>query len=172
MYFSIDFRAKTVKIGDVSVKLQIWDTAGQERFKTITTAYYRRAKGVILVYSVCDRDSFTSLTTWLEMVDSHATDRIATMLVGNKCDMAGERLVETAEGRELAEKRGLLFYETSAKTGECVEEAFMELVNIIYKKMKQLEEEAAVRPKSAANRNISLEAPKRGEPTTQGGCCR
>jgi len=48
----VDFRFRTLKIGEKTVKLQIWDTAGQERFRTITSAYYRGADGIIMVYDV------------------------------------------------------------------------------------------------------------------------
>lgn len=56
----IDFKIRTIELDGKRVKLQIWDTAGQERFRTITTAYYRGAMGILLVYDVTDERSFTS----------------------------------------------------------------------------------------------------------------
>lgn len=63
----IDFKIRTIELDGKRVKLQIWDTAGQERFRTITTAYYRGAMGILLVYDVTDKRSFesTSLALYL-----------------------------------------------------------------------------------------------------------
>ena len=51
-----------------------WDTAGQERFKTITSAYYRGADGIIFVYDVSDRNSFIHIDDWNEDLDKLTTD--------------------------------------------------------------------------------------------------
>eukprot|EP01097_Dermamoeba_algensis_P006746 TRINITY_DN420_c0_g1_i4.p1 TRINITY_DN420_c0_g1~~TRINITY_DN420_c0_g1_i4.p1 ORF type:complete len:135 (-),score=16.19 TRINITY_DN420_c0_g1_i4:474-878(-) len=57
----IDFKIRTIELDGKKIKLQIWDTAGQERFRTITTAYYRGAMGILLVYDVTDEKSFGSI---------------------------------------------------------------------------------------------------------------
>jgi len=54
----VDFKIKTMTMGNRRYKMQIWDTAGQERFKNITQTYYKGAAGIILTYSIVDRTSF------------------------------------------------------------------------------------------------------------------
>ena len=62
----VDYRSQIVKVEDKQVKLQLWDTSGQERYKTITSTYYRRAKGVVLVYDPTEEDSFVNVSKWLK----------------------------------------------------------------------------------------------------------
>ena len=64
----IDFKIRTVEIDNKRCKLQIWDTAGQERFRTITTAYYRGAMGILLVYDITDEQSFANIRNWCARV--------------------------------------------------------------------------------------------------------
>jgi Ras-related protein Rab-8A len=79
--------------GDAKVKLQIWDTAGQERFRTITTAYYRGAMGILLVYDVSDETSFVNVRNWMRQIDQNAAENVNRVLIGNKCDVdATERV--------------------------------------------------------------------------------
>ena len=80
----VDFRFRTVKIENKTFKLQIWDTAGQERFRTITSAYYRGADGIIMVYDVTDRESFDHIQDWLHEVNRYATEGTCKLLIGNK----------------------------------------------------------------------------------------
>lgn len=123
----IDFKIRTIDLDGKRCKLQVWDTAGQERFKTITTAYYRGAMGILLVYDVCDAKSFENVRTWYANVQQHANEEVELILVGNKCDMSDKRVVTTEQGQELANELGIPFIETSAKTTTNVEDTFYSL---------------------------------------------
>jgi len=133
----IDFKVKTVDIDGKRVKLQVWDTAGQERFRTITTAYYRTAQGIILTYDVTNGESFGNLKMWAKAIDQHAAKSVNRILVGNKCDLADKRVIETSKGQELAAEFGIKFFETSAKNSIAVEDAFMSLARDIKKRVDQ-----------------------------------
>lgn len=123
----VDFKSKIIDVNGNTVKLTIWDTAGQERFRTLTASYYRGAHGVILVYDVSNRESFTDVTMWLNEVDVYATtDRLVKMLVANKIDKP-ERVVTTKEGLDFARDKNMMFIECSAKDRTGVKQAFDEV---------------------------------------------
>lgn len=130
----IDFKIKTVDINGKKVKLQLWDTAGQERFRTITTAYYRGAMGIILVYDVTDERTFANVKQWFKTVNDHANDDAQLLLVGNKSDM-DTRVVSYEQGEALAQELGLPFIESSAKDDSNVNEIFFTLARLIQDKI-------------------------------------
>ncbi|XP_048248529.1 ras-related protein Rab-37-like isoform X8 [Haliotis cracherodii] len=121
----IDFRNKVVDVEGTKVKLQIWDTAGQERFRSITHAYYRDAHALLLLYDVTNKASFDNIRAWLAEINEYAQEDVVIMLLGNKADIAGERVIRREDGERLAREYGVAFMETSAKTGMNVELAFM-----------------------------------------------
>ena len=82
----VDFKIKTLKINNKIIKLQIWDTNGQERFKAITNSYYRNSHGIIVVFDITDRKSFTGLRNWLNDADRYS-ENTCKILVGNKSDL-------------------------------------------------------------------------------------
>ncbi|GLJ23293.1 hypothetical protein SUGI_0440660 [Cryptomeria japonica] len=125
----VDFRLKKMSIGGKRLKLTIWDTAGQERFRTLTSAYYRGAQGIILVYDVTQRDTFTNLSdVWLKELDLYSTYRdCIKMVVGNKVDKVQERVVSKQEGIQFAREHGCIYLECSAKNCINVENCFEEL---------------------------------------------
>uniref|UniRef100_A0A8C0S7L0 Ras-related protein Rab-13 n=1 Tax=Canis lupus familiaris TaxID=9615 RepID=A0A8C0S7L0_CANLF len=123
----IDFKICTVDIGRKKIKLQIWDTAGQEGFKTITTAYYRGAMGIILVYDITDEKSFENIQNWMKSIKENASAGVERLLLGNKCDMEAKRKVQKEQVIKLAREHGIRFFETSAKSSTNVDEAFSSL---------------------------------------------
>eukprot|EP00927_Polykrikos_kofoidii_P048235 TRINITY_DN42452_c0_g1_i1.p1 TRINITY_DN42452_c0_g1~~TRINITY_DN42452_c0_g1_i1.p1 ORF type:complete len:213 (-),score=32.29 TRINITY_DN42452_c0_g1_i1:113-751(-) len=130
-----EFASKHVEINQVPVKLHIWDTAGQESFQSITRSYYRGAVGVFLVYDVSSRTSFVNTTQWLTEARHSAVPGAIIMLVGNKCDME-RRQVPSEEGSNFARSHGLLFLETSAKTAQNVDRAFMTIGEAVYQSVQ------------------------------------
>ena len=132
----VEFGAKNVYIKNKSYRIQIWDTAGQENFRSITRAYYKNSVCAIIVYDISKRDSFNHVENWIEDCKNQSPKNIYMILVGNKSDL-DSREVTKEEGQELANKYGLDFYETSAKTGDNVEELFFNSACEISKKLEQ-----------------------------------
>ncbi|KAK2946995.1 putative GTP-binding protein YPTC1 [Blattamonas nauphoetae] len=133
----VDFKFRTVEVDNKIIKLQIWDTAGQDRFKTITASYYRGAHGIVVVYDTTDLTSFRNVSTWLGEVDKHVTDTVTKLLVGNKCDLTSRRQVQEAEAQKFAQQHSILFMETSAKTAQNVDLAFIQMATEIRKRVSQ-----------------------------------
>lgn len=130
----IDFKIRTIESKGKKIKLQVWDTAGQERFRTITTAYYRGAMGIVLIYDVTDARTFENVENWFQTVTQHANDDAQIFLVGNKSDDVEKRQVSREQGQQLAQKLNIPFLEASAKTNDNVESIFYELAGSIQEK--------------------------------------
>jgi len=134
----IDFKIKTINLDGKTIKLQIWDTAGQERFRTITSAYYRGAMGILLVYSVTDEISFKNVGNWVRNIEQHASPNCNIVLIGNKCDVPPSEIkLQTSQGQALANEYTVPFFETSAKTGAMVNEVFESLTRTIKTRLEQ-----------------------------------
>ena len=121
-----------MKIAKKIVKATIWDTAGQERFRTLTSSYYRGAHGVLLVYDVTRPETFQHLNQWLSEIEMYSPaggKHVVKLLVGNKSDLEADRAVSTAEGEAWARSKGMLFLESSAKSGDAVRSVFEEVVS-------------------------------------------
>ncbi|XP_060271293.1 ras-related protein Rab-8A isoform X1 [Ovis aries] len=131
----IDFKIRTIELDGKRIKLQIWDTAGQERFRTITTAYYRGAMGIMLVYDITNEKSFDNIRNWIRNIEEHASADVEKMILGNKCDVNDKRQVSKERGEKLALDYGIKFMETSAKANINVENAFYTLARDIKAKM-------------------------------------
>ena len=118
-----------------NVKVQIWDTAGQERFRTITQTYYRGAQGIILAYDCTRNESFDNVGNWVRQIENHAAPNVKKILLGNKCDLTSEKVVSREQGEEFARQNNMSFFETSAKSGEGIKEAFESIAREIIKSL-------------------------------------
>ncbi|CAA7046247.1 unnamed protein product [Microthlaspi erraticum] len=165
----IDFKIRTIELDGKRIKLQIWDTAGQERFRTITTAYYRGAMGILLVYDVTDESSFNNIRNWIRNIEQHASDNVNKILVGNKADMdESKRAVPKAKGQALADEYGIKFFETSAKTNLNVEEVFFSIAKDI--KQRLADTDARAEPQTI-KMNQSDQGAGTSQATQKSACC-
>ena len=131
----IEFDTQMLDTEHGKVKAQIWDTAGQERFaRVLLPTYFRKAKGVILVYDITNAKSFESLSErWMAQLNDHASsDDLAKLLVGNKSDLEGSREVSKEKAEQFCQEYGMDMLETSAKSGQNVLQAFEKLIGIVH----------------------------------------
>ena len=133
----VEFLSKSYKINDQVFKIEIWDTAGQERYKSITAAYYKGAKGALIVYDITQKDSFENINKWMSEVRDKSTKDLKILIVGNKTDLVNERQVSTEEALSKAKELESPVMEASALDGSNVKAAFYDLLKEMYKEIKK-----------------------------------
>ena len=171
----VEFGSNNIVIDNSVFRIQIWDTAGQENFRSITRSYYKNSACALIVYDITNRASFESLADWIEDCKNSSPKTVFMVLIGNKCDLEQNREINEEEGREFAEKNGMLFFETSAKTGQNVEEVFKQSASNIAKKIKEnyydLENDSCGIKKGDEENNLVLGNSKENGEEKRGGCC-
>lgn len=117
----MDFKIRNIDHEGSKVKLQMWDTAGQEKFRTITSAYYKGAQGVIFAFDLTDRKTLIDVKNWLSEVEKYNNKNPVKILVGTKSDLYSERQVNREEAMRFAENEGMTYLECSARTNKNVD---------------------------------------------------
>lgn len=155
------YASKSFDVGDRTVKLQIWDTAGQERFKTLVPMYYRGAKVAIIVFSVTDQASLAEIEFWANGVKAGASPPPILVIVANKIDLAEERVVTEAQGREVAQKWNAEYFEVSATTGANLDTMINRVAEVALGQVKDDKMETTV---------VTIKREKNGKKGAK-GCC-
>ena len=128
---------KIIKIENgKEIKLVIWDTAGQERFRSIALSAIKSVNGIILVADLTKKASFINIKMWLEDIQNNFNNP-SLVLFGNKADLTEKRQVTSEEAKKYAEDNKLVYFETSAKTNQGINEGFAYIANQAYKKAEQ-----------------------------------
>ena len=170
----VEFGTKNFKIENNIVKVQIWDTAGQERYRSITNAYYKGAKGSLLVYDITNKKSFENLDKWISDLKTNGDDKLSIILLGNKSDLEDKRVISIEEGKNKAEFYKFAFMETSALNGSNIEKAFNELIMDVYKNNHELFEKQAKVEINGNKKTIELDKGENNESqdNEKKWCCR
>ena len=164
----VEFGTKIIKIDDKIVKAQIWDTAGQERYKSITSAYYKGAKGAFIVYDITCKTTFDSVDKWIQDLSMYGDKNITMLLIGNKSDLEDKRQIKKEVGEEKAKEFGLGFIETSACSGVNINKAFKTLLKEVCNKYS---EEKKNNEEFEDNNGNNIEISSRDNEVKKKTCC-
>jgi len=164
----VEFISKSYKINDHIFKIEIWDTAGQERYKSITAAYYKGAKGALVVYDTTNKETFYNVDRWISEIKEKSVPEIKIMIIGNKMDLKSRREVKLEEAMEKSKTLEAPLLETSALTAENVNQAFHDLLKEMYYEVRgkfEVQEQKVEETKEGIN--LNTEVPK----NKNKGCC-
>ena len=167
----VEFFSTIIKKNNKLIKLQIWDTAGQERYKSITSAYYKGAKGAFVVYDITKMKTFKNLDKWITELKANGNEDIYIILIGNKLDLEKNREVMTNDVKRKAEELKVWYFETSALDGSNIEHAFDVIVEEMSKKIPV--EDINVKKVINNNKVINIDVNKKDDKNKKGifGCC-
>ena len=168
----VEFFIKTFRVNNDIIKLEIWDTAGQERYKSITSAYYKGSRGVLLVYDITRYTTFENLEKWMNEINEKVKGSLKMMIIGNKSDLNDERKVDIETALEKAKLLNIPFMETSALDSTNIQNAFENILREMYKDFQN--EKENIKKELSNNRleGIKLDTiDKKNENEKKGGCC-
>ena len=145
----VDYRPYQYTVHDFIVQLELWDTAGQEQYRAVAKTYFRNAVGCVLVFDTTDQASFNELSYWLQQFRQQSDPNGVILLVGNKVDLADKRQIQPDAAEQFAKDNLLKYIETSALTGQNINETFERVANELF----QLARENKIQVKSTAQQN-------------------
>ena len=162
----VEFMSKTFNVNKKIIKVELWDTAGQERYKAITAAYYKGAKGALIVYDVTNKISYDNVDKWCNELRIKGSKNINIVMIGNKTDLKDNIVVNSEMSKEKANLLQVPVMEASALDASNVQEAFYLLIKEMYLSFTNKDKNNA--KNDNINEGVSLEVKKE---ETKKACC-
>ena len=147
----LDYYTKEEIIDNKTIRVKLWDTAGQERFRSLTQNYFRNAEGVLLTFDLTSNESFDSLKEWINSIKKNMESQniyIPLVIIGNKLDMEELREIKKEDAEKFANENNYKYFETSAKTGEGIDNSIRELIILVLKNKGQIDDQKEARANS------------------------
>ena len=163
----VEYKVKTITTDKYKITLNIWDTAGQERFRSITKSFFNNTNGIVFVYDITKKESFDGVKNWIK--DSEPYAKFESILCGNKVDLEKKREVKIDTLKEFGLKKKMEVFETSAKNGTNIEQAFKKLIDLILKSRSEMELIGEFGVKSGQKLNLSKKTTNQKEGKL---CCK
>ena len=163
----VEFLSKSYIVNDRVFKIELWDTAGQERYKAITAAYYKGAKGAIIVYDVTNKISYDNVDKWCNELRIKGSKNISIIMIGNKTDLKENIIINSEMSKEKGNLLHVPVMETSALNASNVKEAFYLLIKEMY--LSFINKDNINARGDSIDEGVSLDVKKK-EPQKK-GCC-
>ena len=158
----IDMFDRDVNINNFKITLRIIDTAGQERFQALPQKMYNQANGIIFVFDLTNRKTYENINKWIK--GAAEFDKNNFVICGNKNDLHRGRVVSEKDLKSLSSKHKCPIFETSAKSGYNINEAFEEVTRLIMKDQNEMELLQKYRP--------SILVTSSGKTIKKKNCCK
>lgn len=131
----IDYGARQFAVDNVNFYAHFWDMSGDDSYFEVRNEFYGDTDGFLMVFDMSSRDSFNQLNRWVEEAKRYGADLSVSVLCGNKAD-SPKIVVSNDEAQAFAKKLGIPYYDTSAKSGKNVAEAFTHLFRLVLAHLK------------------------------------
>lgn len=136
-----NFLVKTVNLkqDDIELKvgLQIWDIGGHARSSQVGRVFFQGVSGALLVYDLTRKDTLEKVPLWIDQLQKYSPDA-RMYLIGNKNDLTEERIISFEEGETAKKELNMVkFFETSAKTGDHIQDTFEDMARLLVTKEKE-----------------------------------
>ncbi|XP_025094464.1 ras-related protein Rab-30-like isoform X2 [Pomacea canaliculata] len=126
------FKIQTVKNTDLRVHL--WDLSGSAEYLDVRNELYCGSDAIFIVYDVTSPGSFEALESWVREANRYATGNPDIVIVGNKVDLKQKRVVSSVEAKDFALLHNYRYFETSAATGDGVDDMFQQILTAVCEK--------------------------------------
>ena len=126
----LDLQSSDIIVSKNKIRVQLWDTVGQEKFRSITQSLISKMQGIVIMFDLTNKETYDNIKTWIELI-REKSKKLPIIIIGNKCDLEEERIIQKEEAKGYYKKQKLKYVETSCKNGTNIKKAISKICKII-----------------------------------------